>query len=451
MTIILGLLVLLYGTLLTIGFAGGCSSNKERREVAVLSVFILTVQILIYFLLGLENTRKLYPLISHLPAFLLLVLRFKRPWGVALTSILTAYFCCQLPQWIGAVTFHLFGTTLAYALGYILSLVSLFFLFMRYFAKAAYRAMTFSKKSLLLFGGLPLFYYIFDYTTTVYTDALYKGVRIVIEFLPAAMALFYVAFVSAYHQEVQRRSRLEMDNAILTAQSERAKNEIFTLQQVQQQTSIYRHDMRHHLSLLNSYLEAGEIFMAGEYIRQVQKDIDKIVPMRYCENNAVNLILSSFATKAKQLDVTFSAEVNIPAVLSLSDTELCALLSNGLDNAVWAAAQMDEDTQRIVRINCQPHKDKLLIYISNPYRGTVTMREGLPESTQPQHGFGTKSIRMIAEKHNGYCAFESEEGLFTLKVVLPLWRASGAPDAAGSASMESGNGDSCVATTSASF
>ncbi len=420
MTVILGLLVLLYGTLLTIGFAGGCTSNKERREVAVLSVIILTMQILSYFLFGLENTRKLYPLISHLPIFLVLVFRFKRPWGVALASILTAYFCCQLPQWIGTVTHHLFGTTLAYALGYILSLVPLFILLWRYFVKAAYRAMTYSKRSLLLLGGLPLLYYLFDYATAIYTDALYTGVRMVTEFLPAAMAFFYVAFVSAYHQEVQRRNRLETDNAILTVQSERAKNEIFALHQVQQQTSIYRHDMRHHLSLLSSYLETGEISMASEYIRQAQTDIDKIVPVRYCENNAVNLILSSFAAKAKQQDVAFSAEVNIPAALSLSETELCALLSNGLDNAVYAAAQMDEDAQRTVRINCQPHKDKLLIYISNPYRGTVTMREGLPESTQPQHGFGAKSIRMITEKHNGYCAFEAEDGLFTLKVVLPL-------------------------------
>ena len=420
MTIILGLLVLLYGTLLTIGFAGGCTSKKERVDVAVLSVIILAAQILSYILFGLENTRKLYPLISHLPIFLMLVFRFKRPWGVALTSILTAYFCCQPPQWIGAVMLHLFGTMLAYALGYVLSLVSLFILLWRYFTKAAYRAMTYSKWSFLLFGGLPLFYYIFDYGTAVYTDALYTGVRMVTGFLPAVMTLFYVAFVSVYHQEVQRRSRLEMDNAILTAQSERAKNEIFALQQVQQQTSIYRHDMRHHLSLINGYLEAGEISTAGEYIRQAQTDIDMIVPVRYCENSAVNLILSSFAAKAKERAVDFSAEVNIPAALSLSDTELCALLSNGLDNAVYSAAQMDEDAQRTVRINCQSHKDKLLIYISNHYRGTVTMREGLPQSTQPQHGFGAKSIKMIAEKHNGYCAFEAEDGLFTLKVVLPL-------------------------------
>ena len=394
-------LILLYGTFLTVSFAGGCASDKQRREVALFCVIILAIQAVCFFLFGFEKTKQLYPLISHLPLFLMLVLRLKRRWDIALVSILTAYFCCQLPRWIGTLTLYLFSTPLAYDLGYMLSLAPMYYGLRRYFANAAYQAMTFSKGSLLLFGGLPLFYYIFDYATTVYTDALYAGVRMVIEFLPAAMALFYVAFVAAYHHEVQRRLRLERYNAILTAQSERAKNEISALQQVQQQTSVYRHDMRHHLTLLDSYLEVGEFGKAREYIRQAQTDIDKIVPVRYCEDNAVNLILSSFAAKARQQDVAFSAEVNIPARLTLSDTELCALLSNGLDNAVKAAAQADE-TPRTVRISCQPHKDKLLIYISNPYRGTVAMRDGLPQSAAAHHGYGTKSIRMISEKHNGY-------------------------------------------------
>ncbi|NCB29870.1 MAG: GHKL domain-containing protein [Clostridia bacterium] len=413
-------LVLIYGVLLSVDFAGGCASKKERYAVALLSFIIFAAQMLSYTLWGLANTKKLYPLISHFPLFLMLTFALKKPWGVALASVLTAYFCCQLPRWIGALSLCLFGTQLAYQAGYLLSIVPLYIFLQRYFTIAAHRAMTYSKRSLLLFGGLPLFYYIFDYTTTVYTKALYAGVRMVNEFLPTAMALFFVAFVAVYHAEVQRRTQLEMDNAMLAGQSRRAKNEMLALQQVQQQTAIYRHDMRHHLALLSGYLEAGEIRKASEYIRQTQADIDKLVPARYCENDTVNLILSSFAKKAKQQGVTLSAQANIPAVLPLSDTELCALLSNGLENAVFAASQMHGDGEKTVRFNCQPHKDKLLIYISNPYPGIVSMRDGLPENTQPKHGFGAKSIGMIVENHKGYCLFEAQDGLFMLKVVLPL-------------------------------
>ncbi len=429
MAVILGMLnygfVLLYGTFLTVGFAGGCASKKERRMVAALSVIILAAQILSYALWGLEHTKKLYPLICHLPLFLMLVWGLKMPWGVAIASVLTAYFCCQLPRWVGTLALYLFGTRLAYQAGYMLSIVPLFLFLRRYFTVPAYRAMTYSKRSLYLFGGLPLFYYLFDYATTVYTDALHAGVQMVSEFLPAAMALFYVAFVSVYHGEVQRRNQLEMDNAMLAAQSEHAKNEIFALQQAQRQTAIYRHDMRHHLSLLRGYLAAGDVSQASEYIRQTQDGIDKIVPVQYCENNTVNLILSSFAAKAAQQGVAFSAEATIPADLPLSDAELCALLSNGLENAVSAAAQVSEALLPTVRFNCQPHKDKLLLYISNPYSGTIVLQDGLPESPRPGHGFGVKSIKLIVEKHAGYCSFETGGGVFILKVVLPLGEAAG--------------------------
>jgi two-component system sensor histidine kinase AgrC len=413
-------LVLLYGIFLTISFAGGCATKKERRMMAALCIIIFTLQMSSYALWGLATTKRLYPLISHSPLFLVLVLILKKSWGVALTSILTAYFCCQLPRWFGTLALFLFDTQLAYQLGYILSIVPLFFFLRRFFGVAAYNAMTYSKRSLLLFGGLPLFYYLFDYATTVYTDALYTGVKMISEFLPTAMALFYVSFVAVYHNEMQKRSQLELDNAMLGAQSQQAQTEIFALQQVQQQTAAYRHDMRHHLALLGGFLDAGEYARAEDYIGQTQSDIDSIVPMRYCENNAVNLILSAFAAKAKGQGVSFSANVKIPSSLLLSDTELCALLSNGLENAVTAAAEAEVSKQRMVRINCQSHKDKLLIYIRNPYAGAVTMRGGLPESVRPGHGFGVKSIKMIAEKHNGYCAFETEDGMFTLRVVLPL-------------------------------
>ncbi len=43
-------------------------------------------------------------------------------------------------------------------------------------AKAAYATMTYSRWTLLLFGSLPVTYYIFDYATTVYSNALYSGI-----------------------------------------------------------------------------------------------------------------------------------------------------------------------------------------------------------------------------------------------------------------------------------
>lgn len=178
--------------------------------------------------------------------------------------------------------------------------------------------------------------------------------------------------------------------------------------------------MRHHLSLIGGYLADGDYKSASDYIQLTQADIEKITPDRYSENITVNLIFSSFASKAKARDIAFLVKTNLQPNLTFSETELCALLSNGLENAINAAAQVKNEQFRIVRAECQTHKGNLLIYIENTYNGELTMENGLPKSEVEGHGFGVKSISMIAEKHNGYCSFSAKDGIFTLKVVLPL-------------------------------
>jgi len=413
-------LVFLYGFFLTISFAGGYENKKNRHLLGILCAILLAVQVLCWRVLGFSATQKLYPLISHLPIILTLVFMLKKPLGVSIASMLTAYFCCQLPRWIATIFFALFNSKIAYEISYCLVIFPIYFLLNGYFTSAAHKAMTYSKNSLLLFSGLPLFYYLFDYITRVYTNIPYDGIRMISEFLPAAMALFYVLFVTIYHNEVQRRSKIELQNSMLAMQFEQAKNDMFALQQMQEHTATYRHDMRHHFAMIHGYLESGETGKAINYIKSAEYDIDRITPKKFCENTAVNLILSSFSEKCEKLDITLSFEANVPNSLPIPETALCTLFSNGLENAVNATSKVSDGKSKTIRVNCQIHKDNLLIFIKNPYEGEIEFRDNLPISLRPGHGFGVKSIKLIADMEGGFCSFEPKDGIFTLKVVLPL-------------------------------
>jgi sensor histidine kinase regulating citrate/malate metabolism len=61
-----------------------------------------------------------------------------------------------------------------------------------------------------------------------------------------------------------------------------------------------------------------------------------------------------------------------------------------------------------------------LISIENIFTGQLTMENGLPQSNREGHGFGVKSIAMIAEKYNGYFSFEAKGEIYTLRIALPL-------------------------------
>lgn len=413
-------LVFAYGFFLTLSFAGGCTTQKDRRTIALLCTSVFAVQILCWKLLGFTTTRKLYPLISHLPITLTLVFALKKPLGVTIASVLTGYFCCQLPRWVATIFFLLFGTVTAYQISYSLIIFPIFYLLNRYFTVAAYKAMSYSKKSLLLFGGLPMFYYLFDYITRIYTSILYDDIRMISEFLPTIMSLFYVLFITVYHNEVQQHNKTELQNSMLIMQFEQAKNDIYVLGQMQEQTAVYRHDMRHHFTMINAYLEIGDTQKATGYIKSAKDDIEHITPKRYCENTAINLVLSAFSNKGLIHGVALSIEANIPDVLPISETALCTIFSNGLENAIFATSQITDKTQKTVRVNCQLHKGNLLIYIKNPYKGEIIFLDNIPKSDQPGHGIGVKSIKMIADMHGGFCSFEAKDGIFTLRVVLPL-------------------------------
>ena len=385
---------------------------------------ILILQLMSYYFAGLMVAARLYPLITHLPCVVFITCYLKRPASIAIVSVLTAYLCCQPPNWLGLALQAFFDNPMAFFAGYSSGLLIMLYLITRYIASPVNRVMSYSRGTLYLFGSFPLIYYLFDYATTIYTGFLYSGAKIVVEFFPSVISMFYIVFIIIYSNEMQKRNNLELDNLMLETTSEQAMNEIFTLQQMQNQTAIYRHDMRHHLTLLYSFLEAGNAEKAMDYIRRTQSDIDGIVPLRYCENTTINLILSAFATKAEQKGMAFEIEAVVPKNLPFPDTELCALLANGLENAVSAAASKPDfyksSSLSVVRAKCHVHKGNLLILIENTFHGQAQIKNGLPYTNKEGHGFGVKSIVMLVDKHQGYYSFSAEEGLFTLKIVLPI-------------------------------
>ena len=119
------------------------------------------------------------------------------------------------------------------------------------------------------------------------------------------------------------------------------------------------------------------------------------------------------------MDAHLTVEARLPKKLPVSDTELCSILSNGLENALHAIGTLEEPL-KWVELYCGIRLNKLLIEIKNPYAGQITMQDDLPVSDRKGHGYGCRSIRSIAAQNGGLCTFDTEHGVFTLRVMLPL-------------------------------
>lgn len=422
-------LVFFFGAALSVSIVGGFKTRREQCILFAMCPVFLALQTVSWLTLGLDVTKRLYPLFIHLPLLLMLVFGAKRPAGMAVVSICAAYLCCQLPRCGAIIIAAATGSNMVGQMVYTIIIAPIFLFLLRYFVPSARETMAESPKALLLFGSLPILYYFYDYTVAVrfsflYADLLspdfsYSGSQMVSEVLPTVVVVLYMFYTTAYRQQLQRQTQAEMLNSLMAGQLKQTETEMASLRQVEAQAAIYRHDMRHHLAVINAFLADGKPQQAEEYIRQVQADIETITPKRFCANELVNLLCSSFAAKAERMGARLTLEAALPEQLTISDTELCALLSNGLENALTVVG-MQKENRRWVEFYCGIRANKLLIEIKNPYTGQLTFRDGLPESVQPNHGYGCRSIQAIVKRSRGLCEFKADNGIFTLRVALPL-------------------------------
>ncbi len=413
-------LLLIFGVLISILFAGIEISKKNLRAILFVILLLLLAELISWLLLGYEITVKIYPFIIHIPLMMFISRYFKRRKAIAIVSVLLAYLCCQTPQWLATVALYLFDSQTAYFIVNSLVFFPVFYLLKRYVGSSVYQLISISQKSLLLFGTVPLFYYLFDYGTTIYTDLLFQGGKTIVLFMPSVVPMVFFIFMIIHYNEIERRSATENENLLLSVQINQAEKDLKVFLESLEQAAIYRHDMHHHLTLIAGYLAEGDSAKSMEYINTVQSDIKEITPVRYCENNTVNLIFSHYVYRAAHYKIAFSVDAQLPQSIPLAETDLCALLSNGLENAVNACLKLSTDQARTIYINCRLHKEKLLILIENSFTGKVAEEHGLPKSEQPGHGFGVKSMVMIINKYNGYYSYNAENGVFTSRIVLPL-------------------------------
>lgn len=411
--------VLMYGLVLSLAFAN-VSFKKNLRSIVLVALAFTVLQLIFYGFMGPQFLYKSYPFITHIPLVLILVHYYRKPFNIALISVLTAYLLCTPRKWIGTMISLFWGYDSDISLlVQIIATIPLLVVIIKTAAPYIAGLQQEDKRVISLFIHVPLTYYLLEYGITVYSDLLYSGGPAVVEFLDAAIVVVYFIFSVLYLKISRQKRKIALEKTNLELLMKEAEYEITSLKEAQKIAAIYRHDMRHHLALIKGYLADGAQQNALDYIRLAEADIEKITPANYCRNNAVNLIFSSYAAKAKGEGVTFMVDADLPQKLAVSETELCALLSNGLENALSAAAKVEDKQLRKVRVSCHLHKGNLLILIENSFTGDVTMENGLPQSQDDGHGFGVKSMALIAEKHRGYYSFAANNGIFTVKIVLP--------------------------------
>lgn len=148
----------------------------------------------------------------------------------------------------------------------------------------------------------------------------------------------------------------------LDMQVAQSMREITALRESQNLASRYRHDLRHHLQYLYACLENHQIQKAEDYISDICNELEQQKVIQYCENEAANLILSSFAGRAEAEGIVMKVEGGMKAKTVISDTDLCVLLSNALENAIHACREVQKEGKE-ARIEVQIYEKQQQVFL----------------------------------------------------------------------------------------
>ena len=165
-----------------------------------------------------------------------------------------------------------------------------------------------------------------------------------------------------------------------------------------------KHDMKNQFILLQEYIENGETNKVMEHIKQILKG--KHSDMNYAQSNnlQIDAVLNYKIDYAKQYNIVFDLQIEVPNNLFVQEMDLCVILGNALDNAIEASLKLPSEN-RFIKVILKFKNETLYISTINTMKETsIVKMNHIPVTTKEdkkQHGVGLKSIQKVIEKYNG--------------------------------------------------
>ena len=180
------------------------------------------------------------------------------------------------------------------------------------------------------------------------------------------------------------------------------------------------HDFHHHLSAICALSQNGEDEQIPEYIRSVLSA--SFIPTKLCRSGCsiVDAVINSKLSEAEQKGIKAEYEIHIHDISVFEPADLCAVMSNQIENALEACDKLEQG--RRVWIDIRQQANFVLFRVINPVAQDPFLTNHDLASTKTDttriHGIGLRNLYDIAKKYNGAVKSEYVDGRFISTVLL---------------------------------
>jgi len=223
-------------------------------------------------------------------------------------------------------------------------------------------------------------------------------------------------FTLSIQYTMLKRSSMKQEMQILEHMLYLQKQQFKTSKDTIDIINIKCHDLKHQISQLEGRLSESELNELKDAISIYDLSVKT-------GNDVLDVILAEKSLKCWQNAIKLNCMVDGAILSFMRSSDIYSLFGNAIDNAIDAVQKLEDPDKRVISLSVKRAMGMVAIHIENYYKGALSFENDLPKTTKKDvryHGFGLKSIKMIAQKYNGFMSFDASNYIFKLNILLPF-------------------------------
>lgn len=180
------------------------------------------------------------------------------------------------------------------------------------------------------------------------------------------------------------------------------------------------HDIKNHFIVIKKYAEIENNIELCKYMEEISSDLFKESIYTWSGNKVLDLILNQKKNIAEYKNIDFHIMIDFFQCFPFSDSEICSLFGNLLDNAIEACERM-KNSKKWVEVKINRKNQLLFIEISNSIDKEPLVINGkliTSKDNNSMHGYGVKNIERIVKKYDGTISYQIEENRFQVCITF---------------------------------
>ena len=206
---------------------------------------------------------------------------------------------------------------------------------------------------------------------------------------------------------------LEKENELYSKQCEIMQNSTRELQ-------AFRHDMNNQFISLSQLLSAKKYTDVEAQLNKLSHQTKSNIIYSTSGNIIIDGLINYKLQNAINDNIKVKTEIAVPVHLNIETTDITTGLGNLLDNALTEILKIEKE-KRLLTLKIVFSQQRLIIRVSNPYRGNIMCKDGrilTSKGENNNHGYGLSNISKAVDKYNGYMDVNYSDSIFTVDIIM---------------------------------